>query len=112
MVLDLFQNMRLATTIPQEKSSNGDEDAHQLHAPAPALQKEAVQQIERENELEEIEKHETAALTGHLGARKNGHARKWTVGKLIEMGRSRRTIQLLLQIWQSDYSIIAFVIVM
>jgi hypothetical protein len=121
-----FFQMRLRTTV-EEPFTNGDEDSTTEDSttiegagsiPAPEMEPEAIQQIEREQEAGLAAAKEVGLpipVVQFPGRKGYAAARKIRIGKLhdlIEAARSKRTIQLLLQIWQSDYSIIGFVIVM
>jgi hypothetical protein len=103
---------------PPQSSNNGDRDpAHTLNQiePEPALLEESIQQIEREQEVqEEVQKEQV-----HNDAIQHGPARvvktvRRLTGfrKFIEQSKAKKTPRLLLQIWQSDFSIVAFVLVM
>lgn len=95
-----------------DEPSDGSEGLLAEAAAAPDLRPEAVEQIKREAEVEGISAENIAAAELPT----NGHAkRKRRMGRvrqLVELGKNKKTTQLLIQIWQSDYSIIAFVIVM
>jgi hypothetical protein len=112
--------MRLRTSLEFPSPTTPDEypeATHDMHANdvepdvAPEMRPEAVEQLRREVEA----KREAVKEIGP--AQTNGHAprRRWRklgIRQLIELGKSRKTTQLLLQIWQSDYSIIGFLIMM
>ncbi len=71
------------------------------------LYDEAVQQIEQEQGVK-LEVQQELQQNGH------GATSRATKGfrKFIESGKAKKTPRLLLQIWQSDFSIVAFVLVM
>jgi hypothetical protein len=113
--------MRLRTILEVPEENGSDEESHYDPMSAPELQPEAIVQIKREAEAkreieakqEDIQKNETSE-TEALPIYSNGHPKKrrGRMRRLVELGKSQRTTQLLIQIWQSDYSIIAFVIMM
>jgi len=105
-------------SLPQSSNNNGDRDhGHTSNKiePKPALHEEAIQQIEHEEEVrEEVQREQT-----HNDAIQRGPARvvktvRRLTGfrKFIEQSKAKKTPRLLLQIWQSDFSIVAFVLVM
>jgi hypothetical protein len=109
--------MRLRTTLefphPTEPEEHSDEDVRPAEEVdlSPEMRPEAVEQLRREAEAEREAVNEIGPIYS------NGHARrkKWrkmNVRQLIELGKSQKTAKLLLQIWQSDYSIIAFLVMM
>jgi len=92
------------TALPengQRSEANGPEEA-----PFEGLRDEALEQIAQE-EVAKAEVSGEAAATIQQGRRKR-HRR---FRKLLELSKSQKTTRILLQIWQSDYSIIAFVLV-
>jgi hypothetical protein len=99
-------------TSPEEDSSQLEGENTQSEEAAPALHQEAVQQIEREREVK-IEIQKEARQNGHdeLGGVPRMPVRA-RLTKFIERGKTQKTPRLLLQIWQSDFSIVAFILVM
>jgi len=107
--------VRLRTTIlpiDPDSATNGHSDAHERPPEEPPfveLRDEALQQIEHEAKLKQEARREVAeALAEPSGA---FDTRNY-IRKLLELAKSKKTTRILLQIWQSDYSIIAFVLVM
>lgn len=112
--------MRLRTTIlqpsePDLTSSNENgqsivDDQHSSRAPEEVpleeLRAEALEQIEQEAEAKAEVSAEAAP-----DIPQNGRTRLKRFRKLLELSKSQKTTRILLQIWQSDYSIIAFVLV-
>jgi len=112
--------VRLRTTIlhssePEENGSRenghsfvGDQPPthHPEELPLEELRAEALEQIEQEAEAKaEVNGEVAAALSP------NGRTRHKRFRKLLELSKSQKTTRILLQIWQSDYSIIGFVLV-
>ena len=104
---------------PEDSSQleTGEEVPAQPEETAPSLHEEAVQQIEREREVK-AEVQEEIHRNGAFGAvpvptLAPAHVPALSsFKKFIEAGKTQKTPRLLLQIWQSDFSIIAFVLVM
>jgi hypothetical protein len=108
--------VRLRTTIlhssePEENSvrENGErivgDQASTYHSdevPLEELRAEALEQMVQEAEV----KDEAMPGIPHSGRKRNKRLRR-----LLELSKSQKTTRILLQIWQSDYSIIAFVLV-
>ncbi len=103
--------MRLRATIlpPLEEESvpsNGkDSHRHLEEVPQEELREEALEQRKQEDSLKLKAASEVALEP------KKGHARRRYIRKILELSKSRKTTRILLEIWQSDYSIIAFVLV-
>ena len=110
--------MRLTNTILPPSAEETDPEMHdELETgeelpPPPAegtvdLYDEAIQQIEQDQKIK-LEVQEELQGTGHgtIPRAKRG------LRKFIELGKAKPTPRLLLQIWQSDFSIVAFVLVM
>ncbi|MDP4198532.1 MAG: hypothetical protein Q8922_00660 [Bacteroidota bacterium] len=93
--------MRLTTTI--EEAASVEETPPSEQTPVPLMEDEAIQQIARDREASQV----IAPAGDPHSTIKVGRMRR-----LLEAGKRRRTTQLLTQIWQSDYSLIAFIIVM
>src|ERR1035437_6494308 len=93
---------------PIEQPDNATDELFGENLVAPEMKDEAIQQIELEAEVEQQPEEEIAGGGQHApGGRRRGR-----MHRLLEAGKNRRTTQLLLQIWKSDYSIIAFLIMM
>ena len=96
--------MKLRTTIlpPEPDSSIPSNGRHPAleEPPQEELREEAIQQIANDELTREQAVREVAKAF-----RTN---RRHYVRKLLELSKSRKTPRILLEIWQSDYSIIAF----
>ena len=79
----------------------------QEEVPLEGLRDEALEQIAQEEEA----KVEVDAELGRGIQHKNGRLHYKRFRRLLELSKSQKTPRILLQIWQSDYSIIAFVLV-
>jgi len=104
--------VRLTTTLLQP-----DDTHEESQVPAPDLKEDAVQQLAREAESKreypsDTKQNGSAEATMPLAPRWRGRIRRWKISDLVELAKSKKTTQSLMQIWHSDYSIIAFVLVM
>jgi hypothetical protein len=99
--------VRLTTTILPPNDAHDEPDV-----PTPDLKDDAVQQLAREAELRKEHPNGTNGHALPIAPRRRGRIRRWKLSDLVELAKSRKTTQLLLQIWHSDYSIIAFILVM
>jgi len=107
--------VRLRTTIlhssePDETASHENGQHPSTHnpdeVPLEELRAEALEQIAQEaDDKAEVSAEEAPAIP------QNGRTRNKRLRKLWELSKSQKTTRILLQIWQSDYSIIAFVLV-
>ncbi|GEM_PF-2077007 len=124
--------VKLRTTIlPGDEDLSDEQDAEEANTPVPkeGLREEAVEQLERDIETrKEIQKSglastiDTAIHSSTNGAavlppspaiRQKRRSRRFDrFRKIVELGKSKKTTRLIIQIWQSDYSVIAFVLVM
>jgi len=83
-------------------------------APIEGLREEALEQIDLEEALKAKVRTEGSAEStaeATTAIRPIGRTRHKRFRRLVELSKSQKTTRILLQIWQSDYSIIAFVLV-
>jgi len=83
--------------------------------PQEGLRREAIEQMTREREVEReaplLDKGERPLINPDgLSENKPSRHIRGRFKKLLDFGMSKKTFRLLIQIWQSDYSIIAFVL--
>jgi hypothetical protein len=136
----ILQNVRLTTRIAHSYADEDTEVHPRTEDVAAELRPEALEQIARDWEVRQ-EVAEEMRMTDHPrrldmnpptaaeakaaaiqtrrfkeepgGAAQSGkQGRLSRVRKMIEVGKSHKTTKLLLQIWQSDYSIVGFILVM
>src|ERR1700733_2648492 len=111
--------MTINTGIIPEAPANGlnSDVSSSDNFPQEGLRREAIKQIANEKEIEVKEGHKLNRDELRLldSARETEIHAPYPYGirgkfrKLLDFGMSKKTIRLLIQIWQSDYSIIAFV---
>ena len=106
----------LPTSEPEENATSqngGRAVAHaREEAPLEELRSEALEQIAQEEEAKAEVNAEAAHTFQHNGKElPAARVRHMRFKKLVELSKSQKTTRILLQIWQSDYSIIAFILV-
>ena len=109
-----FKTDALSDDPPAESSSAEEQSPSDI--PVEGLRREAIEQISREKEIaredDRILANDEPPLTEPAGQKKDGafYARAIRVNfrMLLNFGKTKKTSRLLIQIWQSDYTIIAY----
>jgi Na+/melibiose symporter-like transporter len=110
-LMEIQPTVNARSSMVDDRSSNDD-------FPQEGLRREAIEQISREREIEQkdgsMPHNDELGLFEPGGQSEErmpyGHKFRGNLRKLFDFGMSKKTSRLLIQIWQSDFSIIAFVL--